>query len=122
MTILSVTWLVVRCDGCGRLAEVEGSVRRWESVEAAILEVSGARWRWVANAQTQICPACVAAHICGGRGHEWGPWQELPPACEPGEFDDLVVRVCGRCRRDEVTDRSEVDPDDGDPIVWGAAG
>lgn len=122
MTILLVTSVVVRCDACGKFAEAEGSTRRWESVDEAIIEVSGAQWRWLANTQTQICPVCVAAQICAGRGHQWEPWRELPAACDPGELEDLVVRVCLRCRCDEVADRSAVQEDEVGSIVWGATG
>ncbi len=103
MTIESTVCVTARCDRCHvRASDATGTPHHWATEAAAITDLSGPPWGWLAASGTQICPACLAALTCQSRGHDWGRWQELPEACDP-DGEDLLIRVCARCGRDEVT-------------------
>ena len=103
MTIESTPCVTTRCDRCHVPALDEaGTVHHWPTTADAISALSGPAWGWLADSGTQICPGCLAALTCQARGHDWGRWQELPEACDP-DGEDLLIRVCVRCGRDEVT-------------------
>jgi hypothetical protein len=82
-----------------------GSPQHWPSAAQALADLSGPTWGWLADSDTQLCAACLAALTCQARGHHWGQWQELPEACEP-DGEHLLIRLCARCGRDEVTGAS----------------
>lgn len=103
----SLACVVVRCDGCGTPAlSASGEVMHWPDLAAAVGELSGPPWGWIATAEEQTCAACQARRECGRLGHEWGAWVELG-ALDP---EELVIRVCDRCGRDEVTDSCCLSP------------
>ena len=112
MTVWTVTRFVVICDRCQVPAGGGGVEAQWESRAAAIAEVCGPRWGWVAT----------AVLTCRTQGHDWGPWQPLPAACDP-DGEDLRVRVCTGCGRDEVADveRQAIGPTGGSVLASGAA-
>lgn len=103
MTIESTVCVHPRCDRCHVPAlDDSGTVHHWPSEAAALTDLSGPAWGWLAAPGTQICPACLAELTCQSRGHDWGRWQDLPAACDP-DCEDLLIRVCSCCGRDEVT-------------------
>ena len=122
MTVWTVTRFVVICDRCQVPAGGGGVEAQWESRAAAIAEVCGPRWGWVATADGQLCDRCVAVLNCLTQGHDWGPWQPLPAARDP-DGEDLRVRVCTGCGRDEVADveRQAIGPTGGSVLASGAA-
>lgn len=102
MTLESVVRVVATCDRCGQVARAGEQVVQWVDEEAALRDLSGPVMGWIACAQTQICGGCVARSVCGSRGHAWGEWAPVPAALEPPAGTSLVIRVCGRCGRDDV--------------------
>ena len=98
MTVWPVTRFVVICDRCQVPAGGGGVEAQWESRAAAIAEVCGPRWGWVATADGQLCDRCV-------------------------DGEDLRVRVCTGCGRDEVADveRQAIGPTGGSVLASGAA-
>ncbi len=104
MTIESTVCVTPRCDRCHVPAlDPAGTAHHWPTEAAALTDLSGPVWGWLAAPGTQICSACLAALTCQARGHDWGRWQDLPQACGP-DGEDLLIRLCTRCGRDEVTD------------------
>jgi len=102
MSIESVLCVTPRCDRCLVPAlDPTGAPHHWPSVADALADLSGPTWGWLADGDTQLCATCLAALTCQARGHDWGRWQELPEACDP-DGEDLIIRVCARCGRDEV--------------------
>lgn len=76
-----------------------GTPQHWDSIEAALADLSSPRWSWEAALSSQTCAACVNASRCLTRGHDWGDWQSMASLGEP----DLAIRLCASCGRDEVT-------------------
>ncbi len=75
--------VTVRCDRCHDAAR----------------GVDGRPGHWSVDEQSGTCPACVAVPTCLHRGHDWACWQSMRLLGEPS----LVMRLCLRCGRDEVT-------------------
>lgn len=76
-------------------------------VEEPISDLCGPVLGWIADQGTQLCASCVAVAVCQSHGHEWGPWRRLPKVLEPQPCDDVMIRVCACCGRDQVTDVDE---------------
>ena len=119
MSIETTSCITPRCDRCRVPAmNAAGTLPPPPAATEALADLSGPTWGWLAGSGTQICPACLAALAAAAneRGvaralsfHNWGRWQELPQACEP-DGEDLLIRVCVRCGRDEVTSPSCLTP------------
>ena len=110
MSIETTSCITPRCDRCRVPAmNAAGTLPPPPAATEALADLSGPTWGWLADSGTQICPACLAALTCQARGHDWCRWQELPQACEP-DGEDLLIRVCVRCGRDEVTSPSCLTP------------
>lgn len=107
MSLSTVVRVIAECDRCGRIANVDGVQAQWESPVTAISDLCGPVLGWIADQGTQLCASCVAVAVCQSHGHEWGPWRRLPKVLEPQPCDDVMIRVCACCGRDQVTDVDE---------------
>lgn len=109
MSITDLITFIATCDRCGQAAAFDGEVAQWTDRSRAISDLCGPAMGWIADTQTQICPQCLARAVCASRGHEWQGWTQIPAVLEPPAGTRLMMRVCGRCRRDEVDEFDEFD-------------
>ncbi|MGB8383412.1 MAG: hypothetical protein WCG47_19545 [Dermatophilaceae bacterium] len=88
----------IQCDSCLAWVTQDGTIRRWavgKDIEAALTR-EHSPWASLSGVRHR-CPRCVARQVCTAAGHEWEEWEPIPHT-----EDELMLRVCVRCREDQT--------------------